>query len=92
MKVSTTFDGVRYVGQGIRPSRILRTQWGAFNALSVYRQKQTIYICYKHIVPHDAAAHEYSTGLSIVEVARNHRVPLRFHLLALMALMQRATA
>lgn len=28
-----------------------------------------------HIVPHDAAVHEYSTGLSRVEVARNHGVP-----------------
>lgn len=28
----------------------------------------------KHIVPHDAAAHEYSTGLSRVEVARNHGI------------------
>jgi hypothetical protein len=26
----------------------------------------------KHLVPHDAAVHEYSTGLSRVEVARNH--------------------
>lgn len=28
----------------------------------------------KHIVPHDAAVHEYSTGLSRVEVARQHGV------------------
>jgi hypothetical protein len=28
----------------------------------------------KHLVPHDAAVHEYSTGLSRVEVARNHNV------------------
>jgi hypothetical protein len=28
----------------------------------------------KHLVPHDAAVHEYSTGLSRVEVARNHSV------------------
>lgn len=28
----------------------------------------------KHLVPHDAAVHEYSTGLSRVEVARNHGV------------------
>jgi hypothetical protein len=28
-----------------------------------------------HIVPHDAAVSEYSTGLSRVEVARNHGVP-----------------
>lgn len=28
----------------------------------------------KHIVPHDATVHEYSTGLSRVEVARNHGV------------------
>lgn len=28
----------------------------------------------KHMVPHDAAVHEYSTGLSRVEVARNHGV------------------
>jgi hypothetical protein len=28
----------------------------------------------KHIVPHDAAVHEYSTGLSRVEVARNHSI------------------
>jgi hypothetical protein len=28
----------------------------------------------KHIVPHDAAVHEYSTGLSRVEVARNHGI------------------
>jgi hypothetical protein len=28
----------------------------------------------KHIVPHDAAAHEYSTGLSRIEVARNHGI------------------
>lgn len=29
----------------------------------------------KHIVPHDAAVHESSTGLSRVEVARNHGIP-----------------
>ncbi len=28
----------------------------------------------KHLVPHDAAIHEFSTGLSRVEVARNHGV------------------
>ncbi|MEI8125980.1 MAG: hypothetical protein WCG42_09505 [Parachlamydiaceae bacterium] len=28
----------------------------------------------KHIVPHDAVVHEYSTGLSRVEVARNHGI------------------
>jgi hypothetical protein len=28
----------------------------------------------KHIVPHDASAHEYSTGLSRIEVARNHGI------------------
>jgi hypothetical protein len=28
----------------------------------------------KHIVPHDAAAHEYSIGLSRIEVARNHGI------------------
>jgi hypothetical protein len=28
----------------------------------------------KHIVPHDAAAHEYSTGLSRIEVARNQDI------------------
>lgn len=29
----------------------------------------------KHIVPHDASVHEYSTSLSRVEVARNHGIP-----------------
>lgn len=29
----------------------------------------------KHIVPHDAAVYEYSTGLSRVEVARNQGIP-----------------
>jgi hypothetical protein len=28
----------------------------------------------KHIVPHDASVHEYSTGLSRVEVARSHSI------------------
>jgi len=28
----------------------------------------------KHIVPHDAAVLEYSTGLSCVEIARNHGI------------------
>jgi hypothetical protein len=28
----------------------------------------------RHLVPHDAAVHEYATGLSRVEVARNHGV------------------
>lgn len=28
----------------------------------------------KHLVPHDAAVHEYSTGLSRVEVAKNHGI------------------
>lgn len=28
----------------------------------------------KHLVPHDATVHEYSTGLSRVEVARNHGI------------------
>jgi hypothetical protein len=37
--------------------------------------KSKLYTYGKHIVPHDAAVHEYSTGLSRVEVARNHGVP-----------------
>lgn len=36
--------------------------------------KSKPYVYGKHIVPHDAAVHEYSTGLSRVEVARNHGV------------------
>jgi len=28
----------------------------------------------KHLVPHDAAVHEYSSGLSRVEVAKNHNI------------------
>lgn len=28
----------------------------------------------KHLVPHDATVHEYSTGLSRIEVARNHGI------------------
>lgn len=43
-------------------------------ALTHYLQylKGKPYIYGKHLVPHDAAVHEYSTGLSRVEVARNH--------------------
>lgn len=37
--------------------------------------KSKLYTYGKHIVPHDAAVHEYSTGLSRVEVARNHGIP-----------------
>jgi hypothetical protein len=36
--------------------------------------KSKLYTYGKHIVPHDAAVHEYSTGLSRVEVARNHGI------------------
>jgi hypothetical protein len=36
--------------------------------------KSKLYSYGKHIVPHDAAVHEYSTGLSRVEVARSHGV------------------
>jgi len=43
-------------------------------ALTHYLQyiKNKPYTYGKHLVPHDAAVHEYSTGLSRVEVARNH--------------------
>jgi hypothetical protein len=37
----------------------------------LYLVKSKSYSYGKHIVPHDAAVHEYSTGLSRVEVARN---------------------
>lgn len=45
-------------------------------ALTHYLQhlKSKPYIYGKHLVPHDAAVHEYSTGLSRVEVARNHAI------------------
>ena len=45
-------------------------------ALTHYLQdlKSRPYTYGKHLVPHDAAVHEYSTGLSRVEVARNHGV------------------
>jgi hypothetical protein len=36
--------------------------------------KSKSYTYGKHIVPHDAAVHEYSTGLSRVEIARNHGI------------------
>lgn len=34
--------------------------------------KSRSYVYGKHLVPHDASVHEFSTGLSLVEVARNH--------------------
>ncbi len=45
-------------------------------ALTHYLQyiKSKPYTYDKHLVPHDAAVHEYSTGLSWVEVARNHGI------------------
>ena len=45
-------------------------------ALTHYLQylKNKPYIHGKHLVPHDAAVHEYSTGLSRVEVAKNHGI------------------
>jgi hypothetical protein len=45
-------------------------------ALTHYLQyiKSKPYTYGKHLVPHDAAVHEYSTGLSRVEVARNHGI------------------
>jgi hypothetical protein len=45
-------------------------------ALTHYLQylKNKPYTYGKHLVPHDAAVHEYSTGLSRVEVARNHGI------------------
>lgn len=45
-------------------------------ALTHYLQylKNKPYTYGKYLVPHDAAVHEYSTGLSRVEVARNHGV------------------
>lgn len=36
--------------------------------------KSKAYSYGKHLVPHDAAVHEYSTGLSRVEVAKNHGI------------------
>ena len=39
---------------------------------SFFRSKPYTYG--KHLVPHDAAVHEYSTGLSRIEVARNHGI------------------
>ena len=45
-------------------------------ALTHYLQylKSKSYSYGKHLVPHDAAVHEYSTGLSRVEVARNYGI------------------
>ena len=45
-------------------------------ALTHYLQylKGKSYTYGKHLVPHDAAVHEYSTGLSRVEVAKNHGI------------------
>jgi hypothetical protein len=45
-------------------------------ALTHYLQylKSKPYTYGKHLVPHDAAVHEYSTGLSRVAVARNHGI------------------
>ncbi len=45
-------------------------------ALTHYLQylKSKPYTYGKHLVPHDAAVHEYSTGLSRVEVAKNHGI------------------
>ncbi|MBA3816175.1 MAG: terminase [Parachlamydiaceae bacterium] len=40
----------------------------------LHQLKSKSYTYGKHLVPHDAAVHEYSTGLSRVEVARNHGV------------------
>ena len=40
----------------------------------LYYLKSKPYTYGKHLVPHDAAVHEYSTGLSRVEVARNHGI------------------
>lgn len=37
----------------------------------LYLVKSKLYSYGKHIVSHDAAVHEYSIGLSRVEVARN---------------------
>ena len=47
-------------------------------ALTHYLQylKGKSYTYGKHLVPHDAAVHEYSTGLSRVEVARNYGITL----------------
>lgn len=36
--------------------------------------KSKPYVYGKHLVPHDAAVHEYSTGLSRVEVAKSHGI------------------
>lgn len=45
-------------------------------ALTHYLQylKGKPYTYGKHLVPHDAAVHEYSSGLSRVEVAKNHGI------------------
>lgn len=45
-------------------------------ALTHYLQylKSKSYSYGKHLVPHDAAVHEYTTGLSRVEVARSHGI------------------
>lgn len=36
--------------------------------------KNKPYSYLKHLVPHDAGAHEYSTGMTRIEVARNHGI------------------
>lgn len=40
----------------------------------IHHLKSKPYAYGKHLVPHDAAVHEYCTGLSRVEVARNHGI------------------
>lgn len=40
----------------------------------LHHLKNKPYTYGKHLVPHDAAVHEYNTGLSRVEVARNHGI------------------
>lgn len=52
----------------------INPEWEQLSYKHWQQQEARCWIHGKHLVPHDAAVHEYSTGLSRVEVARNHGV------------------
>lgn len=59
-----------------REVHILETYENSGEPLTFYLKliKEKPYCYGTHLVPHDAVAHEYSTGLTRVEVAKNHGI------------------
>lgn len=70
---STAIWFFQQVGQEVR---LIEYYENSGEALTHYLKylKNKPYVYGKHLVPHDAGVHEFSTGLSRVQVARNHGI------------------